>query len=156
MHILKELFSKLMILEENFTDCRFLALKKQLALIFAIELLDKSMSPERFVQYSNALFPSTDNDIGAKVSNPVIGVEGILAGAPQFLKVFEPIDVSLEEKDATSLWQFTNADAPMVVNGIALIFVMVVMFEQSLNASLPIVASRLVEFRDTPMRFVRF
>jgi len=55
-----------------------------------------------------------------------------------------------------SLWQFTNADAPMVVNGIALIFVMVVMFEQSLNASLPIDASRLVEFRDTLMRFVRF
>ena len=43
----------------------------------------------------------------------------------------------------------------MVVNGIALRFVMVVRFVHPLNAEPPIVASWLVEFRVTPRRFVR-
>ena len=60
------------ILGENITDRRFLQVLKQPAGIVMIILLDKSMLPERFAQYSNALFPSVLNDIGAKVSNPVI------------------------------------------------------------------------------------
>jgi hypothetical protein len=62
-----------------------------------IELLDKSMLPERFTQVLNALAPSVLNDIGANVSTPV---------PLQFWKTLSPIDVILEGKDATSLWQF--------------------------------------------------
>ena len=71
------------------------------------------------------------------------------------MKALEPIDVILEGKDATSVWQFWNADEPMVVNGIALILVMVMRFEQSLNAESPIVASWLVGFRSTRIKLVR-
>jgi len=74
-----------------------------------IELLDKSIVPERFVQVSNALDPRKLNDIGANVSNPVIGRPGIKSGAPQITKALPPILVILEGKDATSLWQRTNA-----------------------------------------------
>ena len=65
------------ILEENLTNCSLLQFLKQPEGIVWIELLDKSMPPERFTQDSNALLPSVPlNDIGAKVSNPVIVAEG--------------------------------------------------------------------------------
>jgi len=141
-------FAIVIIAEENITDCSLEHDPKHPGGIDVIELLEKSMLPERFTQPPNATIPSVLSDIGANNSNP----EGLLHPAKAEL----PIDVSLEEKDATSLWQFSNAFAPMVVNGIALLFVMVMRFEHPLNASLPIVASRLEGLRDTRMRLVRF
>ena len=91
------------ILEENLTDCRFLQFTKVLPRNDVKVLLEKSMVPERFTQFRNALnpIPPTTNDIGAKVSNPV---------PLQFWKAPGPKDVNLEEeKDATSLWQPSNA-----------------------------------------------
>ncbi len=137
----------IVIAEENITDCSLEQALKHPGGIDVIELLEKSNVPDKFAQSLNGTPPSVLNDIGANNSNPV---------PLQFWKAPAPIDVILEEKDATSLWQRLNAFAPMVVNGIALRFVMVVRFEQSLNASVPIDASRLVEFRDTRMRLVRF
>ena len=119
-------------------------------------LLEKSMVPERFKQFSNDLSPSTDNDIGAKSSNPIKVVGKVQPGLPHVMKALLPIDVILEGKDATSLWQFENPPPPMVVNRIALKFVMVMRFVHPLNAESPITASRLVEFRVTLRRFVRF
>ena len=71
-----------------------------------IELLEKSITPERFPQLANASGPSAVNDIGAKVSTPV---------PLQEPKLFKPIDLRLEEKDATSLWQLLNANVPIDV-----------------------------------------
>jgi len=68
--------------------------------------LDKSIPPERFIQVLNAEEPKVFNDIGANNSNPV---------PLQFWKALAPIDVILEEKDATSLWQLRNAVAPIDV-----------------------------------------
>jgi len=64
------------IADENFTDVRFLQFEKDLIRSVVIELLEKSIVPERFAQYSNATAPRELNDIGAKVSNPVIVAEG--------------------------------------------------------------------------------
>jgi hypothetical protein len=77
-----------------------------LSAIAVIELLDKSILPERFIQVLNAEEPKVFNDIGAKVSTPV---------PEQFWKALSPILVILEEKDATSLWQRLNAFAPIDV-----------------------------------------
>ena len=74
---LNALLAIVVMLEEILTDCSLVQLLKQLEGIVWIELLDKSMPPERFTQDSNALLPSVPlNDIGAKVSNPVIVAEG--------------------------------------------------------------------------------
>ena len=71
-----------------------------------IELLEKSITPERFPQLANASGPSAVNDIGAKVSTPV---------PLQVAKALTSIDVRLEEKDATSLRQKENAFSPIDV-----------------------------------------
>ncbi len=65
------------IADENVTDVRFLQFAKDLLGSIVIELLEKSILPERFAQASNAVLPRELNDIGAKVSNPVIVAEGI-------------------------------------------------------------------------------
>ena len=70
-------FAIVVMFEENVTDCRFLQVLKQSVGIVVIELLDKSMLPERFAQLENALSPSELNDIGAKVSNPDIFETGV-------------------------------------------------------------------------------
>ena len=57
-------------------DVRFLHLLKAWLVNVVIELLEKSMLPERFAQTINALVPRELNVIGAKVSNPVILAEG--------------------------------------------------------------------------------
>ena len=97
---LNALLAIVVMLEEILTDCSLVQLLKQLEGIVWIELLDKSMPPERFTQALNVSPNSTDNDIGAKVSTPV---------PLQDWKGETPSDVRLEGKDATSLWQFWNA-----------------------------------------------
>ena len=99
-------FAIVVIAEETITDCRFEHDPKHPAGIAVIELLEKSMLPERFTQPPNAPFASVLNDIGAKVSTPV---------PLQFWKALAPILVILEEKDAMSLLQRLNAFAPIDV-----------------------------------------
>ena len=81
-------------LSENLTDCSLVHPPKQKEGIVVIELLEKSMLPERFTQPFHALAPSERNDIGEKVSTPV---------PEQFRKAFALISVILEGKDDTSL-----------------------------------------------------
>ncbi len=121
------------ILEETLTDCRLLQLLKgdpRETPDNVTLLLEKSMLPERFLQLANALNASPPklpwlkfNDIGANNSNPV---------PLQFWKAPGPIALILEEKDATSLWQLSNACVPISTNLLTL--VMVVRFVHPLNA----------------------
>jgi len=97
----------IVIAEENITDCSLEQALKHPGGIDVIELLEKSNVPDKFAQSLNGTPPSVLNDIGANNSNP----EGLL----QPEKAELPIDVILEEKDATSLWQLRNAVAPIDV-----------------------------------------
>ena len=73
----------------------------------SVLLRDKSKEPDKFTQVVNALAPRERNDIGAKVSTP----EPL-----QFWKAEALISVILEGKDATTLWQFRNAESPITAS----------------------------------------
>ena len=91
---------------DNVKETRLEPVNVSAAIVVSVLLRDKSKEPDRFVQPLNALRPSPLNDIGAKVSTPV---------PEQSLKAPLPIDVILEEKDATSLRQRLNEDVPIDV-----------------------------------------
>jgi len=104
---------------------------------------DTSNEPE-ILQFWNA-DPANDVRYNVGHSNgPAISKN---APPPTILIVEGRVPLNLEERNPPEL---------MVVNGILLRLVMVTRFVQDLNASVPIVSSRLVVLRDTLLRFVQF